>query len=289
MKELSTEQKAKAYDESLERAKKLQETCDSTAVVGWCEYIFPELKESEEEKIRKAIICGMNALKNNQKKETFADIPLDDCIAWLKKKDKWRTEDKFEPKFHKGDWIIFNENRNSTYQVERIGNYRYYLRHYLGGTLSVPFDSELIRLWTIQDAKDGDVLACNEEILLFKSYSIQGRISLYCWYNGQTNNFHSKEVVDTLLTTRYKICPATKEQRDLLFAKMKEAGYEWDGEKKELKKIESKMLDADKVIEWIDDQACQGWIEDIEVDKFVDKFKKDFGLLYERDKNSKTT
>ena len=31
--------------------------------------------------------------------------------------------------------------------------------------------------------------------------------------------------------------PATKEQRDLLFAKMKEAGYEWDAEKKELKKI----------------------------------------------------
>jgi len=38
------------------------------------------------------------------------------------------------------------------------------------------------------------------------------------------------------------------------------------------------MLDPDKVIEWIDDQACQGWIEDVEVDKFVDKFKEDFGL-----------
>ena len=32
--------------------------------------------------------------------------------------------------------------------------------------------------------------------------------------------------------------PATKEQRDLLFSKMKEAGYEWDSKKKELKKIE---------------------------------------------------
>jgi len=31
--------------------------------------------------------------------------------------------------------------------------------------------------------------------------------------------------------------PATKEQRDLLFKKMKEAGYEWDAEKKELRKI----------------------------------------------------
>ena len=34
------------------------------------------------------------------------------------------------------------------------------------------------------------------------------------------------------------IHPATEEQRDLLFQKMKEAGYTWDAEKKELKKIE---------------------------------------------------
>ena len=96
---------------------------------------------------------------------------------------------------------------------------------------------EQCRLWTIQDAKDGDVLACNEEILLFKSDSVQSRISLYCWYNGQTNNFHSKEVTDTLLTTRNKIYPATKEQRDILFQKMKEAGYEWSDKDRKLIKI----------------------------------------------------
>ncbi len=31
--------------------------------------------------------------------------------------------------------------------------------------------------------------------------------------------------------------PATKEQRNLLFAKMREAGYQWDADKKELRKI----------------------------------------------------
>lgn len=91
--------------------------------------------------------------------------------------------------------------------------------------------------WSIEDAKDGDILACNEEILLFKSYSVlQGRISLYCWYNRHTNNFHSKEVIDILLTTRNKVCPATKEQRDALMKAMNDAGYEGDIEKKELKK-----------------------------------------------------
>lgn len=104
--------------------------------------------------------------------------------------------------------------------------------------MCLPFSNEkLIREWTIKDAKDGDVLACNEEILLFKSYSVlQGRISLYCWYNGHTNNFHSKEVIDILLTTRNKVCPATKEQRDALMKVMNDAGYEWDSKKKELKK-----------------------------------------------------
>ena len=37
-------------------------------------------------------------------------------------------------------------------------------------------------------------------------------------------------------------------------------------------------LDPDKVIEWLEDQACLGWIEDIEVDKFIKKFKKDFEI-----------
>ena len=36
-----------------------------------------------------------------------------------------------------------------------------------------------------------------------------------------------------------EIKPATKEQRDLLFQKMHKDGYEWDAEKKELKKIEN--------------------------------------------------
>ena len=94
-----------------------------------------------------------------------------------------------------------------------------------------------MHIWTIEDAKDGDVLACNEEILLFKSYSVQGRISLYCWYNGQTNNFHNKEVIDILLNKRNKICPATKEQRDLLFQKIKDAGYKWNAETKTLEKL----------------------------------------------------
>ena len=38
-----------------------------------------------------------------------------------------------------------------------------------------------------------------------------------------------------------EIYPATKEQRDILFQKMKEAGYQWNPDTKELKKVEQKF------------------------------------------------
>ena len=146
-------------------------------------------------------------------------------------------KDKNKPKFKDGDWVI--DDDESVFHIT-IDNNMYQLETLEGK--SCHFSYEIIerefRLWTIQDAKDGDILVCNEEILLFKSYSVQNRISLYCWYNGQTNNFHRKEVDNVSVTTRNKICPATKEQRDALEKAMTDAGYTFDFEKKELKEIE---------------------------------------------------
>jgi len=139
-------------------------------------------------------------------------------------KNEQKHDDKVEPKFHEGEWVA---NRfGDVWHIDSFDSKNYQVSN---GDRHCYFPIEKqdeMHLWTIQDAKDGDTLACNEEILLFKSYSVQGRISLYCWYNVQTNNFHSKGVDDASLTTRNKICPATKEQHDLLFQKMKEAGYE---------------------------------------------------------------
>ena len=46
---ITEKEKAKAYDEAIERAKKLYSN-------GIAEEIFPELKESKDEKIRKELI-----------------------------------------------------------------------------------------------------------------------------------------------------------------------------------------------------------------------------------------
>ena len=51
------EEKAKAYDEALERTKEWSETKNGYYTPKeLCEEIFPELKESEDEKIRKILI-----------------------------------------------------------------------------------------------------------------------------------------------------------------------------------------------------------------------------------------
>lgn len=156
--------------------------------------------------------------------------------------------DMVEPKakFHEGDWVIFAENHNSLYQVERIDNYRYYLRHYLGGTLSVHFDDELVRKWTIQDAKGGDVVFDKSDgtIGIFQSighhpdggsYNDPSYCFLHCRYD---DGFFYADFEDGNTADSDDIIPATKEQCELLFQKMKKAGYEWDTNKKELKKIE---------------------------------------------------
>jgi hypothetical protein len=99
-----------------------------------------------------------------------------------------------------------------------------------------------MRLWTIQDAEDGDVLAEHETIVLFKKIEGQN-IRCYCTYHYL--GFNPTFYVGTL-QNKDPYCPATKEQRDLLLQKMKETGYEWDSEKKELRTIEHKSLSTEE-------------------------------------------
>lgn len=88
------------YKNALERAKKLQKTCDSQAVIGWCEYLFPELKESEDEKIRKKLICFVENWKNFRPNSPFDDYAVytsdsgecDKILAWLEKQGEKKTE-----------------------------------------------------------------------------------------------------------------------------------------------------------------------------------------------------
>lgn len=115
------------------------------------------------------------------------------------------------------------------------------------------------KLWTIADAKDGDVLFAENFdniggcVFLFKGldswkFDAEGDRAIATGYcctsiteSGNTDfGIQGPDCVEIK-----RVHPATKEQRDLLFQKMKEAGYEWNAEKKELKKIDNEEYNGE--------------------------------------------
>lgn len=99
MKELSIEEKAKRFDEAIEELRGLldgihEEKCDimEDDIVR----IFPELKESEDEKIRNVLVDYFKRYKEQEECgiKTFYGIPTDNIIAWLEKQGEHKPADK---------------------------------------------------------------------------------------------------------------------------------------------------------------------------------------------------
>lgn len=144
---------------------------------------------------------------------------------------KFNVPDKIEPKFKVGDWIVFN---GLVLYVKKVVN-GFYITISKGGIPnSYDWDIDNIaRLWTIKDAKDGDILATSAGAFIYNGNNGVGSCTeSYCGINT-LGSF--KTGVEHHWTGK-KVYPATKEQRDSLMKAMNKAGYEWDTEKKELKK-----------------------------------------------------
>jgi hypothetical protein len=227
------------------------------------EAFFPELAESEDEKIKKLLIEAVIQVLQDQYCSNRG-VSKEKVVAWLEKQGEQKLADKvIKPKFHEGEWVVFNNRHDSVYQVEKIENYEYTLRHFLGGSMPLSFSHEdMIRAWTIQDARDGDVLTDDDYPCIFKSINEENVMFVYCGINGG-GDFATKPESEDNIWSDYPECyfPATKDQRDTLFAKMKEAGYEWLEETKELKKIEQKSA------EWSeeDEKMLNSFLHKVEV------------------------
>ena len=72
----------KKYKEALGRAKKLYEQGTITESLG---YVFPELKESKDERIRKAIYIYLDWLDGRKDYAPKGIYTIKDMIAWLEK------------------------------------------------------------------------------------------------------------------------------------------------------------------------------------------------------------
>ena len=90
--------------------------------------------------------------------------------------------------------------------------------------------------WTIQDAKDGDVVFYDTGwTCIFKN--IHGIwYSSYCFItsDGEFHTGYERHAVDAISNGNAHL--ATTEQRHLLFQKIREAGYKWNPQTKTLVK-----------------------------------------------------
>lgn len=275
--------------------------------------LFPELAESEGERIRKALIDGFTVMKESKNcGKTFSNhnIPVADILAWLDKQgevvvDKelsdllnkvichfinepnipyserdevskkiipyvkqlerqgeqkpnpcdgcinrkgcincengelreteQKTDDWVTPKFKDGDWIIDIQGV-SVNQIIGYEDDSYHIKTSCSQFyLPMKLTEKNYRLWTIQDARDGDVLysPCLKLLWIYKDEKT--------YYVGSNLNYNSGSIViNKPVCIPTDVQPATKEQRKQLEKAMADAGYTFDFEKKELKKIEQK-------------------------------------------------
>lgn len=282
---MTEKEKAKAYDEAIERAKKLYGN-------GIAEEIFTELKESDDERIRKWIIDDIRYNMNNEPlNNSEYKKKAEKAIDWLEKQGeqkptlpKWKykkdntpllrdsiilnkydgvakspsgaivsdawvldydelaklpKEEKIEPKFKVGDWII--SSVLGTARIIGVNDSNEFQLEYTDGKQefsSIDYVNYAYDKWTINSAKDGDVLALSwledknlwEKIIIFKKYhseGVKGICSMPC-VEGYGNTFKNgkmaftdEEVPYYSKTWTWNLHPATKEQRDLLFQKNK--------------------------------------------------------------------
>lgn len=159
-----------------------------------------------------------------------------ELIAWLEKQGEQKSINKVKPKFKVGDWIVY-DGINSAAKIINIDAVSYEAEFFDGKRLcsDIEYVDENFRLWSIEDAKDGDVLVTKKGVIFINDDSRKEKATLgcYCFLSIQYEFYINEHKTDSWL---YKegVKPATKEQRDFFFAKMKKADYELDAEKKEL-------------------------------------------------------
>ena len=266
MKELSIEEKAKAYDKAVSEIRNLRDMLLKEGIINKdgviCNNfnrIFPELEESEDEKIRKELIRAFKSLNTIK---VWNGIEHTDILAWLEKLGDKKPSDKAEPKFKVGDWCIDNED-GTIFQIVKVLDNTYTYKTNEGKEYSCTHYSleNDARIWTIQDAKDGDVLVASDgSIFLFKC-----TIDCACkHYAALTTDGTVKfnEGLEYYWETSKAVQPATKEQRDTLEKAMADAGYTFNFEKKELKKIVTPIFHVGDRVRY-KGHACDGVITEI--------------------------
>lgn len=132
MKELSIEEKAKAYDEAKLRMSAAYNS--NRCTIGFMNEIFPELKESEDERIKEAIIATIHL---------YYGEPLEDeakeMLTWLEKQGRKKPALSEEDEQHidsllkRLDGLCRNEFERTRFAINEDENWLKSLKQRIGG------------------------------------------------------------------------------------------------------------------------------------------------------------
>lgn len=279
---MTQEEKAKRYDKALERAREYKKHGYMMINVA-LDNIFPELKESDDERIRKALL----ELFSNVNKKDFRGIPTEKIIDWLERQSKetrWKPskeemeEDdvrrrstiqvleyarsldsynqygkkdidkniawlekqvpidikKVEPKFHEGDWTVSNLDGNAR-QISEVHSDEHNSYYVINGkSVNLEEYDRLHHLWTIEDAKPGDVLVCKGNVkdsrITYERICLFENLNKAFFTLTKTSNGLEEYDINVNIDYPDNTVPATKKQKEILFMTMKEVGYKLDVE-----------------------------------------------------------
>ena len=213
------------------------------------------LDNKEDDVRRRSTIQVLEYARSLDAYNQYGKADIDKNIAWLKEQGEqeepqvYETEDgeiitysetdgyRFvEPNFHEGDWVV--NKFGDLWHIDSIDKKNYQVSNGKGNYNYFPIlIQDKMHLWTIQDAKDGDILVNGSNIFIF-NFINNRRLMGYCHVNMDDGNFYNDiGRNECFCTIDAPVTPATKEQRDILFQKMKEAGYEWNAKTKTLEEL----------------------------------------------------
>lgn len=229
---------------------KVGNTYSLTSCLGLeCDYI--ELSE-----LNKLLSEKQGEQNHNGKKWIYEDVYLkereqlyqDGINEVLENPQKYGLEksadktNKIEPKFKVGDWIATIDS-TAPLLITRVDvdNNKYEVRASscdIKGFPKIDYIDNLYHLWTIKDAKDGDVLVSNNSVFIFKEEYLAGKPTAYCGImNGE---FIQGQ--DGCWTN--EVChPASGIDSNFLLLMIRNRGYRFDFMNKELKPLSKPSIE----------------------------------------------
>lgn len=157
-------------------------------------------------------------------------------------------------KFKVGDWVVLKDGSyfstgSKTVRIKDIIGREIWFET---GTWA---SEDEVRHWAIEDAKPGDVLYSPTHHLIW-SYKDDEHYYACINLNYTSNNVS----IDGSISVPNDVCPAIAKERTILFAKIKEAGYDWNVAKKKLEKIHKPLYGRGDIIEY---KGCPYFIEEV--------------------------